>query len=215
VARIVVVDLGMGNLRSVERALAKAAEDRGAPCEIVRSRRAEDVRAADKVVVPGQGAFRDAATAIAGPIGGAIVEFIRRGGSYLGICLGLQVLFDESEEAPGAAGLGVFPGRVKKLATGDGPDAVKIPHIGWNELEMTSTAPAMFAPFAAAPPHVYFVHSYHAVPKDDSLVVATVTHGPNRITAAVARDNVTAVQFHPEKSQAAGLSLLGAFLAAH
>lgn len=211
--RVVVVDLGMGNLRSVERAITRAAADRGASCEVVRSGRASDVLGADKVVVPGQGAFRDCAAALAGELGEALREVIRQGKPYLGICLGLQALFERSEEAPGAAGLGVFRGEVRRLDPGSGAEAVKIPHIGWNRLEWKREAGGALGAWGTDAPHVYFVHSYHVVPEDPSIVVATVTHGPNVITAAVARENVTAVQFHPEKSQAAGLVLLGAFVA--
>ncbi|MRG93312.1 imidazole glycerol phosphate synthase subunit HisH [Polyangium spumosum] len=211
--RVVVVDLGMGNLRSVERAITQAAADRGASCEVVRSGRVSDVLGADKIVMPGQGAFRDCAAALAGELGEALREVVRQGKPYLGICLGLQALFERSEEAPGAAGLGIFRGEVRRLDPGSGAEAVKIPHIGWNRLEWKREAAGALGAWGREAPHVYFVHSYHAVPEDPSIVVATVTHGPNVITAAVARENVTAVQFHPEKSQAAGLMLLGAFVA--
>jgi len=210
--RVVIVDLGMGNLRSVERALGRAGTDRGIAVDVVRSNRPEDVLAADKIVVPGQGAFRDCAAAIGKGLGETLREAITRGKPYLGICLGLQVLFESSDEAPGAAGLGVFRGHVAKLETGSGDDSVKIPHMGWNRLEMASPPPGIFQVWQHEPPHVYFVHSYHAVADDASLVVATVTHGKNRVTAAILRDNVVAVQFHPEKSQSVGLELLGAFL---
>lgn len=212
-ARVVLVDLGMGNLRSVERALLQAADHRGVPCEVVRSNRPEDIVSAEKVVVPGQGAFRDCAAALSTGIGDALREAIRKGTPYLGICLGLQVLFDSSEEAPGAAGLGHFPGEVERLDPGTGDQSVKIPHIGWNQLEMADRPGIFHAWGDDEAPFVYFVHSYHAVPLDPAIVVATVTHGPNRITAAVQKDNVSAVQFHPEKSQSAGLALLGAFVA--
>ncbi len=212
--RVVVVDLGMGNLRSVERALVRAGTDHGIAVDVIRSNRPEDVLAADKIVVPGQGAFRDCAVAIGTGMGDTLREAITRGKPYLGICLGLQVLFDTSDEAPGAAGLGVFRGHVAKLEIGSGSDTVKIPHMGWNQLEMTSPPLGIFKVWQNEPTHVYFVHSYHAVPDDSSLVVATVTHGKNRISAAILRDNVVAVQFHPEKSQSVGLALLGTFLGA-
>jgi glutamine amidotransferase len=210
--RIAIVDLGMGNLRSVERAIARAASDTGAPCEVFRSGNAEDVLAADKVVMPGQGAFRDCAAKLLGPLGDALRESIGRGTPYLGICLGLQALFEQSEEAPGAMGLGVFRGAVRRLDAGHGAFAVKIPHMGWNRLERARPAEGALEAWGEEPPHVYFVHSYHAVPEDPSLVVFTAMHGKNRVTAAIQRDNVTATQFHPEKSQAAGLGLLGAFV---
>ncbi|MBK9265463.1 MAG: imidazole glycerol phosphate synthase subunit HisH [Polyangiaceae bacterium] len=210
--RVVVVDLGMGNLRSVERALCQAGADRGVEVSIVRSGEPEDVLGADKVVVPGQGAFRDCALSLAKGVGDALRECMARGKPYLGICLGLQVLFDSSDEAPGAKGLGVFRGHVARLDPGTGESAVKIPHMGWNQLEMAQPPPGIFRIWQDEPPHVYFVHSYHAVPDDPSLVVATARHGINRVTAAIARDNVIAVQFHPEKSQSVGLEFLGAFL---
>ena len=212
--RVVVVDLGMGNLRSVERALVRAGADRGIEIEVVRSGKPEDILSADKIVVPGQGAFRDCSLAITRGIGDALREAISRGKPYFGICLGLQVLFDSSDEAPGCAGLGIFRGHVAKLAAGSGDHAVKIPHMGWNELEMSHPRPGIFQVWPYERPYVYFVHSYHAVPDDASLVVATATHGSNRVTAAIFRDNVLAVQFHPEKSQSVGLELLGAFLTA-
>lgn len=210
--RIAIVDLGMGNLRSVERAIAQAAADTGTACEVLRSGEAEEILAADKVVMPGQGAFRDCAEKIRGALGEALRESIGRGTPYLGICLGLQALFERSEEAPGALGLGVFRGEVRRLEAGEGPAAVKIPHMGWNRLERARKAEGALAAWGEEPPHVYFVHSYHAAPEDPALVVFTAMHGPNRITAAIQRDNVTATQFHPEKSQAAGLGLLGAFV---
>lgn len=215
---IALVDLGMGNLRSVERALARAAEDAGVACAVVRTGDPAAVAAADKVVVPGQGAFRDCAAALAAGLGDALREQIRKGTPYLGICLGLQALFERSEEAPGTAGLGVFAGEVVRLpdglrdpATGE---VLKIPHMGWNQVRLAREATGPLAVLGGEPaPHLYFVHSYHAVPADPAVVAAIAEHGPHRITAAVARENVTATQFHPEKSQEIGLRLLGAFLA--
>ena len=210
--RIALVDLGMGNLLSVERALARAATDADVACVVERTGDPEVVRRADKIVVPGQGAFRDCAAALASPrgLGEALREGIGAGRPYLGICLGLQALFDESEEAPGAAGLGVFRGKVKRLAPGVG---VKIPHMGWNRVRLQRAGAGPLGVFDGEEPHFYFVHSFHAVPDDDALIAAVTEHGPHRITAAVQRDGVTATQFHPEKSQQAGLRLLAAFLA--
>lgn len=210
--RVVVVDLGMGNLRSVERALVRAAADGGMHIQVVRSAKPEDILSADKVIVPGQGAFRDCSLALAQGIGSALRTAIAQGKPYLGICLGLQVLFESSDEAPGAQGLGVFRGHVAKLDAGSGEHAVKIPHMGWNGLEFEPPRPHVFRVWQDDRPHVYFVHSYHAVPEDRALVVATANHGVNRVTAAILRDNVLAVQFHPEKSQSIGLELLRAFL---
>lgn len=207
-ARVCVVDLGMGNLHSVERALARASEDAGAGAVVERSSDPEVIARADRLVVPGQGAFRDCAAAIAGGLGEAILAHIEKGKPYLGICLGLQVLFDSSDEAPGQKGLGVFRGHVEALAPAPG---VKIPHMGWNQVKILRGEGALSI-FPEEEPHFYFVHSYHAVPDDASLIAAVTEHGPHRITAAVARGNVVATQFHPEKSQEAGLRFLAAFL---
>jgi imidazole glycerol-phosphate synthase subunit HisH len=211
--RVVVVDLGMGNLRSVERALLRAAADRGLRIEVVRTNKPDDVRSGDKIVFPGQGAFRDCALALTNGMGETLREVIAQGKPYLGICLGLQVLFDSSDEAPNLSGLGIFRGHVAKLETGSGDEAVKIPHMGWNDLSIAEPRPGLFRDWPYERPCVYFVHSYHALAEDPSIVVATATHGRNNVTAAVCRDNVFAVQFHPEKSQSVGLELLGGFLA--
>ncbi|HVY45237.1 MAG TPA: imidazole glycerol phosphate synthase subunit HisH [Minicystis sp.] len=214
--RVAVLDVGLGNLRSVERALERAAADAGRSVAVSFARAPDDLTPADAIVFPGQGAFRDAAKALAAGLGEALRARIAAGTPYLGICLGLQALFDSSEEAPDAAGLGVFRGRVVRIPDGGRDPATgalaKVPHIGWNQLEMVTTGAGPLAAFDDAPPFVYFVHSYQALPEDPSLVAATVTHGPHVITAAVARENVTGVQFHPEKSQAAGLLLLERFL---
>ena len=207
--RVALVDLGMGNLHSVERALAQGAADAGVACSVERTPDPDVVRRADKIVVPGQGAFRDCSAGLARGLGDALRERIAAGVPYLGICLGLQALFDESDEAPGAPGLGIFPGRVVRLSSGEG---YKIPHMGWNRVEILRPDAGPLAAFAGESPFFYFVHSFHAVPADPALVAAVTEHGPHRVTAAVQRDNVTATQFHPEKSQAAGLRLLSAFL---
>ncbi|WP_438029362.1 imidazole glycerol phosphate synthase subunit HisH [Sorangium sp. So ce233] len=220
---IALVDFGMGNLRSVERALLQAAGEAGAPCAVTRTGDPELIARADKVVVPGQGAFRDCAAALATGLGDALREQIRKGTPYLGICLGMQALLDASEEAEGARGLGVFPGVVKRLTPAmNGAEAearagepwagIKIPHMGWNRIAITREVEGPLRAFAGENPFVYFVHSYHAVPDDPTLIAATTQHGPHRITAALERDNVTATQFHPEKSQETGLRLLVRFL---
>ena len=206
--RIAVVDYGMGNLQSVVQALRAAAPE-GA--EITRTSSPEVVRAADRLVVPGQGGFRDAAARLAQDgLGESVLEKMRAGSPYLGNCLGLQILFESSEEAPGAAGFGWFKGAVKKLVGGP---TIKIPHMGWNELELTSGGHPLLDAAGGPGAYVYFVHSFHAVATEAGVVKATVRHGDNIVTAAVARDNVVATQFHPEKSQAAGQALLRRFLA--
>lgn len=206
---IALVDLGMGNLHSVERALQRAAADAGVACAVERTGDPERVRRADKIVVPGQGAFRDCAAALAQGMGDALREGIAAGKPYFGICLGLQALFAGSEEAPGAAGLGVLAGNVVRLTASEG---VKIPHMGWNRVALLQAGAGALAAFDGEEPYFYFVHSYHAAPEDPAVVAAVTEHGPNRITAAVHRDNVTATQFHPEKSQEAGLRLLASFV---
>ncbi len=206
--RVALVDLGMGNLHSVERAIVQAAADAGVASAVDRTSDPERVRAADKIVVPGQGAFRDCSAGLGQGMGDALRERIAAGVPFLGICLGLQALFDESDEAPGAPGLGVFRGKVARLTAGDG---YKIPHMGWNRVEILR-ADGPLAAFAGEAPYFYFVHSFHAVPADPAILAAVTEHGPHRVTAAVQRGNVTATQFHPEKSQAAGLKLLSAFL---
>lgn len=206
---IAVVDAGLGNLRSVARAL----EATGTRDEVRLVTEPAGVREARRVVVPGQGAFGRCAAALRpdAPLGEAIVESIRAGKPYLGICLGLQVLFGASEESPGHPGLGVFRGRVKKLPA-DARDPtgrrLKVPNIGWSPVALKGSHPVL----EVTEPWFYFVHSYHAVPDDDNLVAAVSAFGDVPVTAAVAHDNVVGVQFHPEKSQAAGLELLGAFV---
>jgi glutamine amidotransferase len=211
---IALCDLGLGNLRSVETALLAAAESRGQPIEIETTRDPHRIEAADRVVVPGQGAFRDGSRALEGRLGDALRDVIARGKPYLGICLGLQLLFDASEEAEGAKGLGVFAGTVRRLSRGEGVQTVKIPHMGWNEIQASKTAPRALTKALGVSRWMYFVHSFHAVPDDSGLICATAEHGPNTITAAIARGSILATQFHPEKSQRAGVELLAEFLMA-
>jgi glutamine amidotransferase len=203
---VVVVDVGMGNLRSVAKALETAGEGRAT---VERSADPDTIRKADRVVFPGQGGFGACARALAGPITEALGEAVKSGVPYLGICLGLQVLFESSEEAPGVPGFGWFRGAVKRLAGGKG---LKIPHMGWNQLELEHGGDEHLEAAGGAKTWFYFVHSFHAVPDDPSFTRAVATYGPNRITAAVRRDNVFATQFHPEKSQSAGLALMRSFL---
>jgi glutamine amidotransferase len=209
---IAIVDLGLGNLRSVEKAVVLAAERAGAgSVEITHD--PDVIARAERIVVPGQGAFRDGAAALARQ-GGAIAEAIKasiaKGRPYLGICLGLQLLLETSDEAPGARGLGIFPGNVARIPDDlqENGRRLKVPHMGWNE-------PHVLAARDVFPEHAwfYFVHSYHAVPKDPALVAATVTYGCLEVTAALASGPLLATQFHPEKSQKAGLDLLERFLA--
>jgi len=202
----VVVDIGLGNLRSVAKALETAGAGRA---KVTRSRDPDVIRRAARVVVPGQGGFGECARGLAGGIAEALTEAVKRGVPYLGICLGLQVLFEGSEEAPGVPGLGWMRGEVRRLK---GAPGIKIPHMGWNQLELQGAGHPELEAAGGASTWVYFVHSYHAVPAENDVLRATVSYGPNQVTAAVARDNVLGTQFHPEKSQAAGLALLAGFL---
>jgi len=199
---VAIVDLGLGNLRSVARALQRA----GASPSVVSE--PEDLRGAERIVVPGQGAFRDGARALSGGLGDALREALERGTPYLGICLGMQLLFEGSDEAPGAVGLGCFRGTVRRFEpdlrdprTGD---RLKVPHVGWNFIEARH-------PVLPASGWFYFAHSYVCVPLDPGDVAAEVDYGGKRC-AAVARDAMLAVQFHPEKSADAGRLLMAGFL---
>lgn len=205
----VVVETGLGNVRSVEKALETAAREQGlAAARIARSADPDRIRRADRLIVPGQGGFGEGARALSGALGEVLRERLSAGVPYLGICLGLQLLFEASEEAEGR-GLGWFRGAVRALQPAPG---IKIPHMGWNQLELSGGGHPCLEAAGGQGAWVYFVHSYHAVPADPDVLKAACSFGPNRVTAAVARDNVLATQFHPEKSQQAGLRLLGAFL---
>jgi glutamine amidotransferase len=201
-----VVDTGSGNLRSVYKALALAG---GTP---VITSEPDVVAKADKIVVPGQGTFGGCMAGLERDGGGlrqALLETVKRGTPYLGICLGLQVLFDASEEAPDVPGLGLVPGEVVRFRV---PPPLKIPHMGWNAC---SRGPAAsYASILADTPDetwFYFVHSYYPAPALAAEVALHTWHG-HTICAAVARDNIFACQFHPEKSQQAGHALLSRFV---
>lgn len=194
---IVIIDYGMGNLHSVTKAIAKVGGDPVVTSDI------EVISRAQKVVLPGVGAFGDCMLNLekAGLVP-VIKELAAKGTPLLGICLGMQVLFEGSEETPGVAGLGIFKGQVKKLTTD-----LKIPHMGWNCLSLKSPSPLTAG---AEGQYVYFDHSYHCVPEDTGIITA-VSDYHQEVVACVGRDNVQAFQFHPEKSSSVGMSLLKAF----
>jgi glutamine amidotransferase len=196
---IAVVDYDAGNLHSVVKALRSL----GLPHRVTDSPRAvEEARA---LVLPGVGAFGDCVARLRERgLEEAVRRFVAGGRPFLGICVGLQVLFEESEEAPGVPGLGVVPGRVVRMR----PRGLKVPQMGWNALRLLRPSPL----FRGVPDgaHAYFVHSYHAVPTDPGVLVATVDYG-GAVTAAIEVGNVYAVQFHPEKSSRVGLQVLRNF----
>ena len=184
---IALVDYGAGNLRSVENALREV----GAEVEVTRD--PEVVRRAGRIVVPGQGSMPACADAMrASGVADALVEALGRGARMLGICVGLQVLFERGEEAGGARGLGIVPGTVARL-----PAGVKLPHIGWSPVRAVGSRHPLFAPLDGQ--YVYFAHSY-AAPADAPGVELVAVHG-RPYCAALARGDLFAVQFHPEKSQ--------------
>ena len=197
---IAVLDVCCGNLRAVERAVQHVGAD------VVVPRAPETVRKADKLVVPGQGAFGMFMRGLVERgLGDVLRERIAAGTPYLGICLGLQVLFEHSEEGD-CAGLGILRGTVDRLVPGD--PRLKIPHMGWNRVAAKRSVPGI-----DDGAYVYFVHSYCVVPADPSVTVLEATHGVP-FCAAIARDNLFACQFHPEKSQAVGQRLLKTFVEA-
>jgi glutamine amidotransferase len=197
---IVIIDYGMGNLRSVQKAFEKL----GHNAEIAND--PDRVAEADKLVLPGVGAFADAIARIGeAGLAAPIIAHIDAGRPFLGICLGLQLLFTKSYEDGEHAGLAVFDGEVVPFPKI--PD-LKVPHMGWNQLRLRQQHPVLRD--IADGSHVYFVHSYYAVPRDRSLI-ATETDYPTPFTSAIARENVFATQFHPEKSQAVGLAMLASF----
>jgi len=206
---VTIVDYGMGNILSVSRAL----EHCGASYKL--SADPDDVANADYVVLPGVGAFGAAAKALSeSHLDDALHTFVKTGKPFLGICIGMQLMMSKSEEFGMHDGLGFIDGRVTAIPdiAADGTPHT-VPHIGWNAIHPArgtwdGTALAD-TPDGA---EVYFVHSYHAAPDDDADVLAVADYDGQRITAAVARDNMTGVQFHPEKSAAVGLALLKKFL---
>ena len=196
------VDYGSGNLRSVERAVEHA----GGTCIHVTG--PGGTGECDALLVPGVGSFGDCARQLreAG-LWDVIGEWIAADRPYLGICLGYQLLFDSSEESPGVAGLGVIPGRVVHFPRAQG---LKIPHMGWNRLEILKPSDRILKGLEEEN-DVYFVHSYYPVPEDQEIVTSVCTYGV-RFAASVTRGNLSAVQFHPEKSQALGLAMLRNFI---
>ena len=207
---VALIDYGSGNLRSAEKALARAAQERGTGHDIVVTADPAVAARAERIVLPGVGAFADCMrglTALPGMVEALSEAVLRRGTPFLGICVGMQLLASVGREFGDHAGLGWIPGDVVRMTPSD--TSLKIPHMGWNELAMVRPHP-VFAGLLTGT-HAYFVHSYVIRPADSGHVLATTDYG-GAFAAAVGRDNIAGTQFHPEKSQAAGLTLLGNFL---
>jgi len=207
---VVVVDYGSGNLRSAAKACERAARDRGLALEVKISGRAEDVRAASRIVLPGQGAFGDCKrglAAVPGMIEALTETVIKEGRPFLGICVGMQLMAERGLEHGVHQGLGWLPGDVVAMTPAD--KALKIPHMGWNEL--VDLAPHPVLADLAPGRHAYFVHSYIMRCGERRHALASCDYG-GPFAAIVGRDNIVGTQFHVEKSQAAGLTLIGNFL---
>lgn len=206
---VAVIDYGMGNLRSV----AKALEHAGADVRVDVSSDPNRIRAADRVVFPGQGAIGDAMSEIERHGVAEVLGDVMIHKPFLGICLGLQALLELSEEDGGTRGFGVFPGAVRRFpAQATDPqtgERLKVPHMGWNQVHQTQMHPLWRG--IADDTRFYFVHSYYVEPVASTIVAGTTCYGLEFVSAA-ARENIFAVQFHPEKSQHAGLALLANFL---
>ena len=207
---IAIIDYGSGNLRSAAKAFERMAGESGVADRVVVTSRPDEVAAAERVVLPGQGAFADCRRGL-GAIPGledALTEaVIARGRPFFGICVGMQLMAERGREFETVEGLGWMPGEVVAIEP-DNP-GLKIPHMGWNELELHSPHPVFDG--VSGGTHVYFVHSFEFRPGERGDLVATAEYG-GQVVAAVGRDNLVGTQFHPEKSQAAGLRLIANFL---
>jgi len=201
---LLIIDYGMGNLRSVQKAVERVGFDAAVTDD------PDAVRRADKIILPGVGAFADAINALHQKhLVDPIEEFIRSGSPFLGICLGLQMLFEESFEDGPHRGLGVLAGTVEKFDPAPpGRPRLKVPHMGWNRIAVRKKAPILDGVPDGV--HMYFVHSYYVKPADRAVIAAETDYG-GFFTSMIWRDNVFATQFHPEKSQAHGLRMLSNF----
>ena len=198
---IVVVDYGMGNLRSVSKAL----EHLGGKVRV--SSKVKDLETCDKMVLPGVGAFQDASEELKSrELFEPVLAHLKKQKPFLGVCLGLQLLFETSEENPGSQGFAAYPGKVQLFRS----KGVKVPHMGWNQVKFKQDHPIFKG--VSDNSYFYFVHSYYAVPKNPDLVAGACQYGDEEFAAIVAKDHMVATQFHPEKSQDAGLKLLSNFL---
>jgi glutamine amidotransferase len=209
---VTIIDYGSGNLRSAAKAFERASRETSADAEIVVTSDPDLVRKADRIVLPGVGAFADCRAgldAVAGMVDVLEERVIRNAVPFLGICVGMQLMADEGREKATTKGLGWIPGAVVRIEpAGD----LKVPHMGWNTLTFRKPHPLLAGiPDGDAGLHAYFVHSYHLKTASDATLVATADYG-QEVTAIVGRDNLFGTQFHPEKSQTLGLTLIGNFL---
>ncbi len=196
-----IVDYDIGNLRSVQ----KAFQHEGGEAVFVRT--PEEIRRMDALVLPGVGAFGDCVRSLeASGMRDEVVAWAKSGRPFFGICVGFQMLFESSEEAPGQPGLGIFPGEVRKFSD----RGLKVPQIGWNTVTVFRPDSPLLAGIATGD-YVYFVHSYYVAPGDPSLIALETTYG-DTFAAGIVQGNLIATQFHPEKSQRAGLQLVRNFI---
>jgi glutamine amidotransferase len=211
-ATVALIDYGSGNLASAAKALARAADTLGpGKFEIVTTADPQAVKEAERIVLPGVGAFADCMkglSAVPGMVGALREKVLQKGAPFLGICVGMQLLATVGREFGSHAGLGWIAGEVVKIAPSD--PALKIPHMGWNALSIVQPHPLLNGIADGA--DVYFVHSYHMQPALPEDLIATTDYG-GPLTAVIGNENIAGTQFHPEKSQAAGLTLLQNFLA--
>lgn len=196
--QVVIVDYGLGNLHSVNKAVVMVG---GKP---LITGDPEAIRSAGKVILPGVGAFGDCMANLSrSGVIPALQEFLASGRPFLGICLGMQVLFETSEEGPGVAGLGIFPGKVVYI-----PTSLKVPHMGWNRLKLQKASPLLQE---AENQYVYFTHSYCCLPENKNLISAISDYGME-LVASIEQGNVFGMQYHPEKSGEVGLGMLRRFV---
>ncbi|AGB43111.1 imidazole glycerol phosphate synthase subunit HisH [Mesorhizobium sp. CO1-1-7] len=211
--RVAIIDYGSGNLRSATKAFERAAREAGIAAEIDLTADADRVRTADRIVLPGVGAYADCAAGLRAVDGmwEAVEDVaIAKGRPFLGICVGMQLMSERGLEKTVTNGFGWISGDVKEITPSD--PALKIPQIGWNTIELRHKHPLFSGiPTGAAGLHAYFVHSYHLDAKKPDEILAVADYG-GPVTATVARDNLAGTQFHPEKSQALGLALITNFL---
>jgi glutamine amidotransferase len=211
--RVAIVDYGSGNLHSAAKAFERAALESGAAFPIVVTSNADEVARAERIVLPGVGAFADCRHGLDnldGMVDALNEAVLSRGRPFLGICVGMQLMAERGREYRITQGLGWIGGEVDRLAPSD--PALKIPHMGWNTLTKRRPHPLLEnIPLGAQGLHAYFVHSYHLMPTDPSNLIAEAEYG-GAVTAIIARDNLAGTQFHPEKSQKLGLRLIANFL---